>query len=94
MSSFAELAQSIQLALKALAMYTQAHPRCQATLAELHAAVTRWLAERPDTATGLGKLERLALSAIRSGCQKPRQVFAAVAATSVSCSGINMATCP
>ena len=48
MSSFAELAQSIQLALKALAMYTQAHPRCQATLAELHAAVTRWLEAQPS----------------------------------------------
>lgn len=44
------------------------------------AAITRWLQERPDQATGLGQLERLALEAIRSGCKAPAEIFAAVAA--------------
>ena len=44
------------------------------------AAVQRWLEEEPDTATGLGRLARLALEAIRSGCGRPGEVFAFVAA--------------
>ena len=43
-------------------------------------AVKRWIQEQPDPATGLGRLESLALDAIRSGCREPSQVFAAVAA--------------
>jgi hypothetical protein len=44
------------------------------------AAVTRWLQEQPDPATGLGRLEYLALEAIRSGCETPAKVFSAAAA--------------
>jgi len=44
------------------------------------AAATRWLQEQPDRTTGLGQLERLALAAIRAGCETPSQIFAAVAA--------------
>ncbi len=44
------------------------------------AAVRRWLQEQPDPATGLGRLETLALAAIRSGCTTPGEIFAAVAA--------------
>lgn len=44
------------------------------------AAVTRWLQERPDPADGLGHLERLALEAIRAGCETPGAVFRSVAA--------------
>ncbi len=44
------------------------------------AAVRRWLEEWPDAATGLGRLERLALQAIRGGCATPRDILAAVAA--------------
>jgi hypothetical protein len=44
------------------------------------AAVKRWLKERPDEATGLGQLERLALEAILSGCTTPAEIFASVAA--------------
>lgn len=44
------------------------------------AAVTRWLQEQPDPTTGLGRLERLALEAIRAGRQTPGKIFAAVAA--------------
>jgi hypothetical protein len=41
--------------------------------------VTRWLPEQPDPATGLGRLERLALEAIRGGCKTPWKIFSTVA---------------
>jgi hypothetical protein len=44
------------------------------------AAVTRWLQEQPDHVTGLGRLEQLALEAIRAGCETPADVFSFVAA--------------
>jgi len=44
------------------------------------AAVTRWLQEWPDPASGLGRLESLALEAVRDGCETPSAIFAAVAA--------------
>ncbi len=44
------------------------------------AAATRWLQEQPDPATGLGRLESLALAAIREGCETPGKIFAAAAA--------------
>jgi len=47
-------------------------------------AVTRWLHEQPDPATGLGRLESLALKAIRGGCETPAAIFAAVAAADTS----------
>ena len=51
-----------------------------APLPWIAAAVIRRLQERPDPATGLGRLERLALEAIRAGCETPGAVFASVAA--------------
>lgn len=44
------------------------------------AAVTRWLQEQPDPETGLGRLEQLALDAIRAGCDTPIEIFKMVAA--------------
>jgi hypothetical protein len=44
------------------------------------AAVSRWLQERPDPVTGLGRLEHLALDAIRAGCETPGDIFKSVAA--------------
>jgi len=44
------------------------------------AAITRWLLERPDPVTGLGRLETLALDAIRAGDDTPGKIFASVAA--------------
>ncbi len=44
------------------------------------AAAARWLQERPDPATGMGRLERLALEAIRAGCETPGEIFKVVAA--------------
>jgi hypothetical protein len=44
------------------------------------AAAARWLQERPDPVTGLGRLEYLALTAIRAGCETPDKIFQAAAA--------------
>lgn len=60
-------------ALSALSRVTDA------SLPWVPAAVARWLQERPDPATGLGRLERLALTAIRSGCETPGKIYASVA---------------
>jgi hypothetical protein len=51
-----------------------------APLPWIPAAVARWLLERPDPVTGLGRLEELALSAIRAGCDTPSKIFASAAA--------------
>ena len=42
------------------------------------AAAARWLEELPDEVTGLGRLESLALDAIRSGCTTPEKIFKSV----------------
>jgi hypothetical protein len=51
-----------------------------ASLPWIPAAVERWLQERPDPVTGLGRLEDMALSAIRAGCDTPEAIYAAVTA--------------
>jgi HEAT repeat protein len=43
MNDFLQLAQSLTLALKALQMYTAAHPRTQESLAASHLVLDRWL---------------------------------------------------
>lgn len=48
MSTFLELAQTLQMAIKALQMYTSAHPRSQEALKTLAGSVTDWLKERPE----------------------------------------------
>jgi len=58
MSNVPELAQSLQMAIKALMMYTPAHPRAAATLQTLGGVLSGWLQSRPNlhlAATG-GKL--------------------------------------
>ena len=49
-------------------------------LPRVPAAVMRWLQEQPDPTTGLGRLESLALAAIRAGSETPGRIFASVAA--------------
>ena len=51
-----------------------------APLPWIPAAVVRWLQERPDSVTGLGRLEELALTAIRAGNDTPHKIFTSVAA--------------
>jgi len=47
-STFLELAQTLQMAVKALQMYTAAHPRAQEALRTLANALTQWLQDRPE----------------------------------------------
>ena len=54
--------------------------RTDAPLPWIPAAVKRWLQEQPDPQTGLGRLEWLALEAVRSGCETPAEIFSTVAA--------------
>jgi hypothetical protein len=42
------------------------------------AAVARWREERPDPEPGLGRLERMAVEAVRAGARTPAEVFRAV----------------
>jgi hypothetical protein len=75
-ATLADRAFAIQdsVLLSALARETDA------PLPWIAASVNRLLQERPDPADGLGRLERLALEAIRAGCETPGAVFASVAA--------------
>jgi hypothetical protein len=52
----------------------------EAPLPWVPAAVSRWLEECPDSISGLGRLEALALLAVRSGCDTPGKIFAFVSA--------------
>ncbi|MGI9537103.1 MAG: DUF1835 domain-containing protein [Desulfocapsaceae bacterium] len=44
------------------------------------AAMRRWLQEQPDPDTGLGRLEEMALEAVRRGCRTPWDIFTHAAA--------------
>lgn len=46
-----------------------------APLLHVPAAVTRWLRERPDPETGLGRLEQLIMYALRTGCTSPQEIY-------------------
>jgi hypothetical protein len=61
-------------------VFTELSQTTSAPLPWIPATVNRWLQERPDPATGLGRLEDLALRAIRAGCDKPSKIFTSVAA--------------
>ena len=80
-------AQQFQFAALVDKAFAQQRPAvltelCQATdcpLEWIPAAAARWLQEYPDPKTGLGRLERLALKAIRDGCASPGEILASVA---------------
>ena len=52
----------------------------EAPLPWVPAVVTRWIEEQPDRVAGLSRLEKLALEAIRSGCETTADVFSFVSA--------------
>lgn len=62
-----------------VASLTELSEMSEVPLPWIPAAVTRWLQELPDPQTGLGRLESLALAAIRGGCETPGQIFESVA---------------
>ncbi len=49
--------------------------RKEAPLPWVPAAAARWLQEQPDPVTGLGRLEQLAMDAIRSGLETPPEIY-------------------
>ena len=61
-------------AFKELARYDKA------PLPWVPAAVTRWMEELPGEKTGIGRLERYALQAVRAGCETPEDIFSFVSA--------------
>ena len=61
-------------------LFVQLSGSTAAPLPWIPPAVARWLSEQPDPASGLGRLESLALQAIRRGCATPAEIFSAVAA--------------
>lgn len=67
-------------ALNDPASLTELSRQTDAPLPWVPAAAARWLLERPDPETGLGRLESLAIAAIRNGTEKPIGIFRAVAA--------------
>ncbi len=67
-------------ALQDLTLFNKLSKMTDAPLPWIPAAVTRWLKEQTDPATGLGRLESLALEAIKGGCETPGDIFSAVAA--------------
>jgi hypothetical protein len=62
------------------ALLSELSAATEAPLPWVPAAAKRWLEEQPDPATGLGRLERQALAAVRAGCETPEMIFASVAA--------------
>lgn len=53
--------------------------KTDAPLPWIPAAAARCLQEQPDPETGLGRLARIALEAIRGGCETPHDIFACAA---------------
>jgi hypothetical protein len=61
-------------------MFRELAALADAPLPWVPAAAARWLEERPDAQTGLGRLARMALDAIRTGSRVPGDIFRAAAA--------------
>ncbi len=76
------LAQKVDwaFAVQSIPALTELARLSDAPLPWVPAAAARWLQEQPDPHTGLGRLDRLALEAIRGGCETPAEIFKATAA--------------
>ncbi len=61
------------------ALFVELSEMTEAPLPWVSAAVTRWMREQPDPRSGLGRLEALALAAIRGGNETPGSIFTSVA---------------
>lgn len=75
---FAEIVDKA-FATQDLALLAELSQEVDAPLPFIPASFARWLQEQPDSKTGLGRLEFLALKAIRNGCSTPWQIFSRVA---------------
>lgn len=61
------------------ALFAELSNMSEAPLPWVPAAVVRWMQEKPDARSGLGRLESLALTAIREGNETPGSIFTFVA---------------
>lgn len=75
---YAELVD-LAFALQDQGLFEDLAKASDAPLPWVPAAVKRWLEERPGP-DGLGRLERMALTAVREGCDTPAKLFKRVAA--------------
>lgn len=76
--NFAEIVEKA-FATQDLILFKELSNKVEAPLPFIPSAVTRWLQEQPDPATGLGKLEYLILKAVRNGRKTPGEIFTSVA---------------
>ena len=76
--AFAEIVDKA-FATQDLSLFTKLSQEVDAPLPFIPASIVRWLQEQPDPETGLGKLEYLALQAIRNGSKTPGEIFLSVA---------------
>jgi hypothetical protein len=67
-------------ALQDMSAFVELSQWSDAPLPWIPAAVTRWLQEQPDGVNGLGRLDQLALEAIRLGHHSPAEIFTHVSA--------------
>ena len=65
-------------ALQDLSGFQKLADQTDAPLPWIPAAAKRWMAEFPDEASGLGRLEQMALAAVKSGCETPAEIFSFV----------------
>jgi len=75
---FAEIVDKA-FATQDLALFNELSQKVDAPLPFVPASVKRWLQEQPDPETGLGRLEHLALQAIRNGSKTTGEIFLSVA---------------
>ena len=68
-------------AVQDLGLFAELSRKVDAPLPWIPAAVKRWLQEQPDPESGLGRLESLALEAVRGGRETPAEIFSTVAAS-------------
>ncbi len=68
-------------ALQDTAAFARLSALADAPLPWIPSAVKRWMQEQPDGKTGLGRLEKLALEAVRSGRERPAEIFDYVSAS-------------
>lgn len=80
---FAEIVEKA-CAAQDVTLFLEISQKTDAPLPYVPAAITRWLQEQPDPKTGLGRLEHLALMAIRDGNKTPAEIFSHVAKAEVS----------
>ena len=74
---FAKIADDA-FAVQDIKVFNQLYRMAGVPLQYIPAAVSRWLQEKPDSVTGMGRLEQLIMNAVSKGSKTPVEIFAAV----------------